>query len=59
MCTPSKSYEATPMLEDYIDGGNTLPIGAMARARANQLTPLNENAYAPPSAPRQTTPTEV
>ncbi|VDK63621.1 unnamed protein product [Anisakis simplex] len=60
LCTPTQPYESAPMLEDYIDGQNTLPIGAMARARANQRVPFNENAYAPPSgAPRQTTPTEV
>lgn len=59
LCERSKPYEAAPILEDYIDGGDTLSIDAMARARANLRTPLNENAYAPPSTPRQITPTEV
>lgn len=55
---PNAAYETAPVLEDYIDGANTLPIGEIARARAAHHAPTNENEYGSP-APRQITPTQV
>uniref|UniRef100_A0A0N5A9L6 Innexin n=1 Tax=Syphacia muris TaxID=451379 RepID=A0A0N5A9L6_9BILA len=57
--SPGTGYESAPVLEDYIDGGDTLPIGEIARTRATQRAPSNENEYGGSPAQRQITPTQV
>lgn len=61
MRTTAKPYESAPILQEYIDGSETLPIEAIARSRAANQSAPSENVYGAPAAaaPRQTTPTEV